>query len=239
MSAAVPTVATVATPSGAAGDAVVAPQLKTALISAAVIRGALSLVAIPLAPLLFRRHFLTLVLLRPTKEVLLAAGFRVRSGDVALPLVYAAAVPLAVGGVWLFYWLGRVFAPDLADDDADLPRVVRRVLPRDRIRRLRGVLDSKGAKVVFFGRLAVFPSSLMAAAAGAAGVAPRKFLVADGLGALVSVTEVVAVGFALDEAYEHAGAWLTAAGAVVALGLLFAMGRWLRRESGGDGGRKA
>lgn len=236
MSAAVPTVAA---PSGAAGEVVATPQLKTGLVSAAVVRGALSLLAIPLAPLLFRRHFLALVLLRPTKEVLLAAGFRVRSGDVALPLVYAAAVPIAVGGVWLFYWLGRVFAPDLADDGADLPRVVRRVLPRDRIRRLRDVLDSKGTKVVFFGRLAVFPSSLMAAAAGAAGVAPRKFLVADGLGALVSITEVVAAGFALDEAYEHAGVWLTAVGGVVAIGLLVAMGRWLRRESGADGGCKA
>lgn len=66
-------------------------SLRQGLIGVALLRGALSLVAIPLAPFLYEGHFVALVLLRPTKEVLLVGGFLVREGDVALlPLVAAA-----------------------------------------------------------------------------------------------------------------------------------------------------
>ena len=42
----------------------------------------LGIVAILLAPALFDDHFVVLVLLRPTKEVLLAGGFFLRQDDV-------------------------------------------------------------------------------------------------------------------------------------------------------------
>lgn len=212
-----------------------APQrARLLLVGLAITRGVVSILAVPLAPLLWRDHFLGLVLLRPTKEVLLAAGFRVREGDVALPLVLLAAVPLMVLGVWLFFALGRAFADDLQDDD--LPGIAGRVLPASRIRQLCRVLDAKGPKVVFLGRLAVFPSSLMAAAAGASGMEPRRFLVADGVGAVTAMLVVLGVGFVLGEAHEQGGPWLTAFGAMVAAGLLIALGRWLRADGQGAGG---
>lgn len=40
---------------------------------------------------------------------------------------------------------------------------------------LRHVIDTKGTRVVFLGRLAVFPSALMAAAAGASGMDVAAF----------------------------------------------------------------
>lgn len=205
------------------------------LIGLAVARGALSAAAVPLAPLLWRDHFLLLVLLRPTKEVLLAAGFAVREGELLLPVVMLAAVPLMVLGVWLFYALGRAFSDELRD--GDLPGIAGRVLPAERIEQLCGVLDRKGPIVVFLGRLAVFPSSLMAAAAGVAGMEPRQFLVADGLGALASMVLVLGIGFGLGEAYENGGPWVTGAGVVVAAALLVALGRWLKQggQSGGGG----
>jgi membrane protein DedA with SNARE-associated domain len=202
---------------------------RAGLLAVAVLRGALSVLAIPLAPVLWRDRFLALVLLRPTKEVFLAAGFEIRRGDLGWLETYAAAVPVAVIGVWVFYFLGRSFADEL-QGDVELPGLAGRLLPTTRIDSFRRILDRKGSKVVFLGRLAVFPSSLMAAAAGASGVEPRRFLVADGLGALVSVTQVLLAGYLLGRAYEQAGPWLTALGAVVALGLLVALGRWLRRE---------
>ena len=201
---------------------------RAVLLGLAVARGALSAVAVPLAPLLWREHFLLLVLLRPTKEVLLAAGFRVREGDLLLPLVLLATIPLMVLGVWLFFALGRAFADDLKD--GDLPGIAGRLLPAERVRSLCRVLDRKGPKVVYLGRLAVFPSSLMAAAAGAAGMEPRRFLVADGLGALTSVLLVLGIGFGLGEAYEAGGPWLTGIGVVAAVALLVALGRWLRSD---------
>ena len=205
-----------------------------ALLGVLVVRGALGLLAIVLAAGLYEEHFVALVLLRPTKEVLLAGGFFVREGDVGLPSLFLAAIPLNAIGVWASYLLGRSFACEL-DDGAELPGIAGRLLPARRIDDLRAVLERKGTRAVFLGRLAVFPSTLMAAAGGASGLEPRAFAVADTAGLVVSIAEVVAVGYVLGEAYERAGLWLTAVGAVVALGIMVLFGRWLRAEKRRNG----
>src|SRR5687767_2242543 len=103
MAAAVPTVAS---PS----PLVARRPARLVLLVLAGLRGIASVVAIPLAPILWREHFLGLVLLRPTKDVFLAGGFAIRQHHLGWIETYLAAVPLAVFGVWLFYWLGRSFA---------------------------------------------------------------------------------------------------------------------------------
>jgi membrane protein DedA with SNARE-associated domain len=207
---------------------------RAALLGVLVVRGALGLLAVALAAGLYEEHFVALVLLRPTKEVLLAGGFFVREGDVGLLPLFLAAVPLNAIGVWASYLLGRSFACEL-DDGAELPGIAGRLLPARRIDDLRAVLERNGTRAVFLGRLAVFPSTLMAAAGGASGLEPRAFAVADTAGLVVSIAEVVAVGYALGEAYERAGLWLTAVGAVVALGIMVLFGRWLRAEKRRNG----
>lgn len=204
-----------------------ASGLRGALVGVLLVRGALGLLAVALAASLYERHFVALVFLRPTKEVLLAGGFFIREGDVSFGPVVLAAIPLAVIGVWSAYLLGRSFSGDLAEG-VELPGLAGRVLPAERIRDLCGVLERKGAKVVFLGRLAVFPSTVMAAAAGASGLGMRRFAAADSLGMLVAILEVLLVGYLLGEAYEQAGAWLTVVGGAVALALLVLVGRWLR-----------
>ena len=194
-----------------------------------VLRGVLSVLAIPLVPALYRDHFVVLVLLRPTKEVLLAGGFFVRQGDAHLGAVLVAAVPLALFGVWLLYAAGRAYEEEIQGQDG-LPRWARRFLPKDRIEDLSRILDRKGRGVIVAGRLAAFPSSLLGAAAGASGMEPRPFLSADALGFALSVAEVVGAGYVLGTAYRSAGPWLTALGVVVLFGLLIVLGRWLRRE---------
>lgn len=200
---------------------------RTTLLGVAGARLALGVVALPLAPFLYREHFAVLVLMRPTKEVLLAAGFLARAGDVSLPVVLAATVPLLVLGVWLFYWLGRAYAEELRH--CDLPSPANRLLPPERIDAMHEVIRRKGTRVVFLGRLAAFPSTLVAAAAGSADVPSRRFLLADGLGVLVSIVEVVGAGLLLGDAYKEAGPWLTAAGVALLAALAVLMGRWLRR----------
>jgi membrane protein DedA with SNARE-associated domain len=202
---------------------------RLALMGVLVVRGGLGILAVVLAAWLYEEHFATLVLLRPTKEVLLAGGFFVREGDVGLLALLLAAIPLSAVGVWASFLLGRTFAAELDDGDA-LPGLAGKVLPARRIKPLRAVLDREGMKAVFLGRLAVFPSTLMAAAAGASGVGVRDFAVADTAGMVVAIAEVVAAGYLLGEAYERAGVWLSAVGAAVALGLLVLFGRWLRAE---------
>lgn len=206
-------------------------RIRVPLLWLAVVRALIGIVAIPLAPLLYRKHFMVLVLLRPTKEVLLAGGFAIRRGDLNPVELLAAAIPLAVFGVWHFYLLGRAWAKEIQSGKG-LPRFAERLLPQDRIKQLCQMLDDEGEKVVVLGRLAAFPSALMGAAAGASDMETSRFLPADGIGALLSVAEVVIAGYAFGEAYKKAGPWLTAVGVGVLFGLLFLMGRWLRRNRG-------
>jgi membrane protein DedA with SNARE-associated domain len=207
------------------------------LLTGAAVRAVLAIIAIPLAPMLYREHVAVLVLLRPTKEVFLFSGFAVREGDAWLPVIVLAALPILLVGVWIFYALGREYGDDLADKD--LPGLAGRILPKKRIDEMRDLLEERGPSVVFFGRLAAFPSTLMAAAAGASGVARLEFLLADTAGALVSMGALLGVGYVLGETYETAGPWVTAVGAVVLVALFVTLGRALLRSgSGGTATRK-
>ena len=196
------------------------------LLGVAAVRFVLGLVAIPLAPVLFREHFVVLVLLRPTKEVLLAGGFLLRRGDVALPSLVLAAVPLLLGGVWLFFAIGRAYGAAILDDA--LPGRASRLLPGKRVKPLCGVLSRRGPVLVVLGRLAAFPSTAVATAAGASEMPARTFVLADALGGVLSFAEVVGAGFLLGEAYGLAGPWLTVLGVLVLAVAAVLLGRWLR-----------
>lgn len=205
-------------------------SLRGPFLGLAAVRAVLAGGALLAAPWLYREHAAVLVLLRPTKEVFLFSGFLMREGDVALPVVLLGALPLLLAGVWLFFGLGRAYRKEL--EQGDLPGVAGRILPKKRLDQLRGVLDRRGMRVVFLGRLAAFPSSLMAAAAGSAGVSWKQFVIADTAGAVVSLGAMVGIGYALGEAYEEAGMWVTGAGVVALMVLAVVVGRSL--SSGGS-----
>jgi membrane protein DedA with SNARE-associated domain len=195
----------------------------------AVFRTVVGIVAIPLAPVLYKKHFLILVLMRPTKEVLLAGGFLVRRGDMNLFLLLAAAIPLALLGVWHFYYLGRGYAKEILSGDA-IPSFAGRVLPVKRVRKLAKILDRRGQRIIVIGRLASFPSALLAAAAGASDMKSRDFLPADLLGGVLSLAEVIGAGYLFGEAYHEAGPWLTGAGIAALFAVLIIVGRLFARE---------
>lgn len=210
------------------------PERRRILVGLAVARGVLAVAAIPAAKFLYKDHFLWLVLMRPTKEVFLAGAFlaRTRSEPTLMMKVAVAGLPLAVLGVWLFYYLGRHYAKEIKK--GDLPGLAGKVLRADKIKDLQKVLKHKGAKLVFLGRLAAFPSTAVAASAGSSGLKSRKFLPADGAGALASMVEVMAVGYLLGGFFDPedpATSWtVTGLGIAAAFGLLFLLGRHLRRE---------
>jgi membrane protein DedA with SNARE-associated domain len=209
---------------------------RTVPLVLAAVRGVLGIAAIPLAPALYKHHFVVLVLLRPTKEVLLAGGFLFRDGKVGLVEMVLAALPLALCAVWLFYWLGRAFSDEIRSGEG-LPKWATKILPPDRIQALARVLERKGWGVVVAGRLAAFPSTLMAAAAGMSDIPAKTFVSADALGGVLSIALAIAAGYLFGSAYKRAGPWLTGIGVVVLLGLLVVVGRWLKRE-GGEGSKK-
>lgn len=204
------------------------PAIKKLLLGLAAVRGLLAIVAIPLAPLLFKDHFLVLVLLRPTKEVFLVGGFLARQGDVRLFVVFLAAIPLSIFGVWLFYMLGRAYSQEI--HSAKLPRLAARLLTPERIKKFEETLEEKGPKLIFLGRLAVMSSASVAAAAGAAKMEPRKFFPWDLLGGLLSIGYTLAAGWFLGEAYEKAGPWISVAGFVALAGFAVILGRNLQKN---------
>ena len=191
----------------------------------------LAIVAIPLAPALYRHHLALLVLLRPSKEVLLFAGYMIREGNISPVIVVLAAIPLLVLAVWVFFALGHEYQDEL--QDADLPGVAGRLLPRERIGKLCDAVNDRGMVLVVIGRLASMPSTLVAAAAGAAEVPFRRFAIADAVGAALSLAMMLGAGYLLGEARKTAGPWLTVVGAVALLALMVVLGK---RVS--DGGRR-
>jgi membrane protein DedA with SNARE-associated domain len=180
--------------------------------------------AVLLAPLLYEHHLAVLVLLRPTKEVFLLVGFMIEQGDLDPLTVGLAALPILVGGVWVFYGIGRAYAEDIAR--ASLPGFLGRLLPAKRIRTATDLVERGGSRLVLLARLAALPSSVVAAAAGAGDLDRRAFFLADGTGALLSMAAAVGAGYLLEEAYDEAGPWFTGAGVVA----LAAMAILLRRR---------
>ena len=204
------------------------PVTKRVLLGFGILRAILGVVAIPLAPFLYEEHFLVLVLLRPTKEVFLAGGFLARQGDVSLPMLVLAAIPLSIFGVWHFFLLGRAYAKEIHSDK--MPGFASRILTPERIKKFEKSLDKKGPKLIFLGRLAVLSSAAVAAAAGASKLEPKKFFPYDLAGGLLSIAYTVAAGWFLGEAYEQAGPWITVLGAVALIGFAFVLGRSLKKD---------
>jgi len=201
------------------------------LLGLAGLRAVLAIVAIPLAPALYRHHLALLVLLRPSKEVLLFAGYMIREGNISPPVVVIAAIPLLVLAVWVFFALGHEYQDEL--QDADLPGVAGRLLPRERIGKLCDAVNDRGMVLVVIGRLASMPSTLVAAAAGTAEVPFNRFVLADLVGAALSLLMMLGAGYLLGEARTTAGPWLTVVGAIALLALMVVLGK---RVS--DGGRR-
>ena len=203
-------------------------RIRTVLLVLAAVRILIGLIALPLAPVLYEKHFVVLVLMRPTKDVLLAGGFLLRLHKVDLLPLVAAALPLAILGVWHFYYLGRAYSDQIKSDK--LPKWAGRILPPKRIRAMEKLLHKKGLRIVFLGRLAAFPSAVLGAAAGSGKMEPRPFLLADGLGGVLAIAEVIGAGFALGYAYKRAGPWITVAGVGVLVAVAIIVARFLRRE---------
>lgn len=210
------------------------------LVGLAVVRAIAYVVAIPLAPVLYHEdeRIALLVLLRPAKEVLLLAGYVARVDGVdVLALSVLASIPLLVLTVWLFFALGRAYRREIAD--AELPGVAGRVLPSARIADLQDGLRERGRSFVVLGRMAMLPSTLVAAAAGSAGMRTAEFLVADAVGAAASLVVVLGAGWLLGEAHDAAGPWLSILGALALLAAMVLVGRRLTGGGRGRAGRHA
>jgi membrane protein DedA with SNARE-associated domain len=207
-----------------------ADRAKHLLLWLAGVRVALSLIALPLAPLLFRKHFILLVLMRPSQVVLLIGAILARQGRLNLLVMIVAALPLQLFAVWLYFALGQRWEHDIGSD-TELPFMVASLLHPGQIRRLRKVLRKRGLPFVALARFALFPTGLLAATAGASDMEPRRFFAVDGGALSAAMGTVIALGYVLGFGQHRGEVWIAAAGVTGFLVLSGALTFYLWRAS--------
>lgn len=216
---------------GPADAAVGIRRYRGILLVLAVLRYVIPIAALPLLAVWIPERMVALTLVRPGKEVLLAAGGVYRTnadGQPDLLLLFLAYLPLMVGGVWVFFALGRAWQAELARGQG--PAWLERVVPPEVLSQMQRLLEARGPMLAFLGRIAALPPTIMAAAAGTSRVDTRAYLAADFLGAITSFAVTVYAGWWLGEAYERGGIWLTVGGIALLVAIVAWATSWLRRE---------
>ena len=159
-----------------------------------VVRLALGLIAFPLAPFLYRHHYVVLILLRPTRLVLFFAGVLIRRHLLNVWVVVPAALPLGLFGVWQAYALGLVHKREISS--GRIPRFSKRLLPTKRIKTFQKALRQQGVKLIILARIGTFPSYLLGTAAGSSGMDAKRFLIADCTGVVCELALSLSLGYA-------------------------------------------
>ncbi len=198
-------------------------------LAVVLLRFAIPLAAIPAIPFLIRSDTALLVLLRPQKEFLLVGGAQTRVvGDPGFLLLFLAYLPLGILAVSAFFLAGRAYRSALAEGNG--PNWLHRAIPPKQLELGRRVLARRGPIIALIGRLAAMPPTVLAAAAGLSDVAPKRYLIADAIGALLAFVMAAGVGFGLGRAYQEGGIWLTSIGVALFGVVIVLMTLWIRRE---------
>ena len=178
--------------------------------------------AIPLTFLVsFAESFMVISLLVPGFAVLAACGALVPSGTLTLAPLMIGAIPGAVLGDAVSYWLGRRFGPAILQS-----RLLRRY--PDGVAAAQAFLRRHGVWGVAIGR---FFGPLRAAVPLAAGIAEmdrRWFWIANVLSAIVWAPAVILSGALLGWVGEAIG-WWTLGGIAVAVAVVAGLLAWRRR----------
>ena len=128
----------------------------------------------------------------PEETVLILAGYMVWQGDLRLPIVLAVGFVSAVAGDNLGYWIGREYG------QATVERYAHWVLGNaQRLESMRGLVTRYGPLSVFGARFLPGLRFLAGPLAGAAGLRPLPFFVANVCGASLYVPLAVGLGYAV------------------------------------------
>jgi membrane protein DedA with SNARE-associated domain len=199
-------------------------------LAVVVARFAIPLAALGAIPFLLANDIALLVLLRPQKEFLLVGGGQSRFlGEPDLLLLFLAFVPLGLLVIPAFFVVGRAYRGALEHGSG--PAWLHRAIPPRSLRLAQRILARRGPSIAVLGRIAALPPTVLAAAAGLSDVDPRRYLLADAIGAVVAVSATLGAGFALGRAYEDGGPWLTAVGVGLFVVLVMLLTHWIRREA--------
>jgi membrane protein DedA with SNARE-associated domain len=134
----------------------------------------------------------------PEETVLALAGFLAHRGELYLPTVMAVGVLAAIVGDNIGYWLGH------RHGRGALERYGRYFwVSADRLERVSAFMARCGGLAVFAARFVPGVRCLAGPVAGAMGMPPRTFIVANTLGALVYVPYAVGLGYAVSYGAGH------------------------------------
>lgn len=168
----------------------------------------------------------------PEETILALSGYLVWRGELRLSLVLAVGILSAVAGDNLGYWIGREYGRGAIE------RYTRRVLvSRRRLESVWRFVTRYGTLGVFAARFIPGLRFMAGPLAGAAGLRPSSFVVANLLGAALYVPYAVGIGYAVGyglgayvERIERVEYIVLIGAAVVALGLLGRRALRRRRE---------
>lgn len=128
----------------------------------------------------------------PEETILILGGYLVWQGDLRLSLVLAVGIVSAVVGDNLGYWFGREYG------QGTIERYSHWVLGNSkRLESMRGFVTRYGSLGVFAARFLPGLRFLAGPLAGATGLRPLAFFVANVLGAALYVPVVVGLGYAV------------------------------------------
>jgi membrane protein DedA with SNARE-associated domain len=164
-------------------------------------------------------------LLVPGESLVLASGFFAHRGILQLDAVIAAAGMGAIAGDNIGYHLGRRLGRDWL-----LRKGSRFGIRKRRLNQAEHFFQRNGPKAVFFGRFIGFARALVPFIAGASGMPYRKFVLYDGLGAILWTVGFVLLGYVLGASWRVAEQWISRTGLLLgALVIIALLVLWARR----------
>jgi membrane protein DedA with SNARE-associated domain len=139
----------------------------------------------------------------PEDLALLTGGFLVHRGITQYPTTLAISFVGVVAGDNSLFFIGRRFGARVL---RYLGFVRPRILPR--IERLKSFMDRHGNMAIFYARFLAGVRAPVYLVAGSAGVAPKRFVVYDALGAVISVPVAVSIGYVFGDQIDTAITYL-------------------------------
>jgi membrane-associated protein len=162
----------------------------------------------------------------PSETSVITAGVVAASGHLSLPLVVVSAAVGAAAGDNLAYLIGRRFG------DPVTRRFFSSEKSQQRLAWAERQLNERGGQLILIGRFIPGGRTVVTLSAGLLRYPWRRFVVLDGVAALVWALYAALLGYFGGRAFEHA-AWK---GLLLALGVGFAVtglveaGRWALRR---------
>lgn len=164
-------------------------------------------------------------LLVPGETLVLASGFFAHAGVLQLDALIPAAALGAAAGDNIGYYLGRRLGRTW------LLRHGRSIgLRQRRLAQAEAFFKRQGPKAVFIGRFIGFARALVPFVAGASRMGYGKFVLYDGLGAILWTIGFVTLGYVLGASWQLAEKWIGRAGLILGGVLLVVALIWFRRR---------